>query len=294
MLERRRDGVRKAKFPMDFGSLGAIPVRGLKSFVAPLGINGIAKFTPLSNHISASISTPTTPINLYRFVNMGALAGNELIAAACRYEGICRLSLSPQGEVKSGEPFGLVDLDVVDVASMHDDRLPYALLILGANGELAFVKDITRDSEFIMMMPNTDTIEGYGIQVIGGHGFVLTNDRLHCYPNIVSNLATSNPVFGRSFSIRADATDIVSTGWGRFALIEENKVSEFDSTLFARLPTVEASVKLPRSARGGRAAAKQVEEELESDDQQEPRREESDWKQGFDFVSQGSDKYALT
>ena len=218
-----------------FGGHGVTAIQGLSTFLVSLGSHGLARIVPVRKQVVAHLfDSFSIGINFYKAARVGVVADGELVATACRKSGVGVLVLNKERlrEFSRLRPFG--GLDIIDIHPLRTPRLPRALLALSRDGTICFTPDILNSNKVTAIKPTVPMSEAYGMVVSDGHGFILTDSRLVCIPEIVDDMIKNNRSTRACYAIATDASDILPTGPGQFAILEKGKAVEFNASEFVR------------------------------------------------------------
>jgi hypothetical protein len=155
-------------------------------FLAPMGTEGFfcvdASGTAKPRAWIESISG--VPLNLYSLTHLGRSAGKEVLASACRIDGLSRIEFDAAREHSEINRLTAPDLDVVDVRSLGSTRWPFAVAALCVDRKVILVRNIIADDQ-----PQVLRIDGiggtpYAIRCGIGHLLILTSEHVAVFPDL--------------------------------------------------------------------------------------------------------------
>jgi len=220
---------------LPFGAHGVTSIPALSTFLVALGPHGLARIVPHKKRIRVLLLDGTAQkISFFKTIRVGATTTGEIVVAACRKEGLGLLVLTKdhRNEIHYTRPFG--GLDIIDVCALHDPSKPRAVVALASDGTLCFTSDILSLGPVNVITPSLAIQEAYGIVVQGGHGFILTEDKLLCHPGLTNRLVRNDERSRKTYLCSTDASDLLPIGKNKFALLESGRANEFLAEEFVK------------------------------------------------------------
>ncbi len=169
--------------------------RGL--FLAPMGTGGLYCFDSEQGSQGTGWieESPKVIRNYYKIVYLGESEGMGVLACATRADGLARIQLDGT-KTRRVSSLTAPSLDVIDVASPHAAKSPFAVIGLSVDRSLIFVRDIL---EFDQQNPERFKVEEllgtpYSLMCACGHVFVLTSEEIVMLPNLGARFLDGQPL----------------------------------------------------------------------------------------------------
>ena len=213
-------------FPIGSHGVASRPGGG---FVATMGRNGLV-LMGRNRDLSYSVHAwkpAGTPINAYKVVSVFDPVRGEVLACASRGIGLIGLPVARDGSLGTGarilRPNGV---DFVDVTSLGSREYPYAVIALGLDCSIHFVRDPSTGGKAKHLHMAETGERGYRILSAKGHIFLLTSKQLTIIPNLASQLLEGEeielPLTARKLEV--EAVDMTVTSDGFVLIVMPNSI----------------------------------------------------------------------
>ncbi len=157
-----------------------------KTFIAPLGINGLLLMDPEPDASPAIkiCRAREQDFYFYKVACLGKRGNADVLACALRQDGWA--SFIRDGNSGNLNVYSNIGLDVVDVCSIGTKHYPYAVAALGIDCSLHVIRNVLDPRD--RWIWRFDRLRGVAYQVIrsGDHILILTSECLYAIPGLVT------------------------------------------------------------------------------------------------------------